>query len=82
MKKELILLLFINICSAIGYSLIAPLYSSEAIKRGIKEDICGFIISIFAFANFCATPFCPFLISKYGRKRIFYIACVMEVNII
>ena len=80
MKKEIIILFFINISSAIGYSLIAPLYSSEAIKRDIKEDLCGLIISMFAFSNFFATPFCPALIGKYGRKKILYIACIVEVK--
>ena len=80
MGKEFYLLLFINICSAIGYSLIAPLYPTEALKRGIKENICGFIISMFAISNFFTTPFCPGLISKYGRKNMFYFACVLEVK--
>ncbi len=79
MAKEFYLLFFINICSAIGYSLIAPLYPSEAILRGIKEDICGLVISMFAVSNFLTTPFCPTLVSKYGRKNMFYFACVIEV---
>jgi hypothetical protein len=79
MKTEIILLFFINICSAIGYSLIAPLYPYEALKRDIKEKVCGFIISMFAVSNFFATPFCPALISKYGRKQIFYFAVIVEV---
>ena len=79
MKKEILVLFFINICSAIGYSLIAPLYPSEAIKRDIKERLCGVIISMFALSNFFATPFCPALIGRYGRKKIFYFACRLEV---
>lgn len=81
MKTEIILLFFINICSAIGYSLVAPLYPYEARKRDIKEELCGFIISVFAISNFFATPFCPALINKYGRKNTFYYACIIEVTI-
>lgn len=78
MTRELYFLFFINICSAVGYSLIAPLYSTEANKRDIKENICGLIISMFAISNFLATPFIPSLIAKYGRKKIFYVACILE----
>jgi MFS family permease len=80
MTREIYFLFFINICSAIGYSLIAPLYSFEASKRDIKENMCGIIISIFAISNFFSTPFIPSLISKYGRKKIFYAACILEAG--
>jgi predicted MFS family arabinose efflux permease len=79
MKTEIILLFFINVCSAIGYSLIAPLYPYEAKKRDIQENICGIVISMFAVSNFFATPFCPTIISKFGRKKTFYYACILEV---
>jgi predicted MFS family arabinose efflux permease len=79
MKREIILLFSVNIMSAIGYSLIAPLYPSIAKERGIGEHLCGLIISMFALSNFFATPFCPMLISKYGRKNIFYFALSLEV---
>lgn len=80
MKTEILLLFFINILSAIGYSLIAPLFPFEAATRGIKENMCGIVISIFAVSNFLATPFGPSLISKYGRKNIFYFATALEVK--
>lgn len=80
MSKEIFLLFFINVCSAIGYSLIAPLYPLEAKEKGIQENLCGIVISMFAVSNFFATPFTPALIGKYGRKEMFYTACILEVN--
>jgi DHA1 family multidrug resistance protein-like MFS transporter len=78
MKKELIALFFINILSAIGYSLIAPLFPPLARERDLKEYTVGFIISLYAISNFLVTPFAPQIISKYGRKKVFYIATIME----
>jgi MFS family permease len=78
MSNQIFLLIFINMCSAIGYSLLAPLYSSEAKKRDILEDTCGLVIAIYAAANFISTTFVPSLVSVFGRKNIFYIACIIE----
>ncbi len=82
MLRKIVFLIFINICSAIGYSLIAPLYSVEAEKRSMGKDVCGIVIGFYALANFLTTPFIPNLINIFGRKSIFYIACILEVNII
>ncbi len=80
MTKEIILLFIINSLSAIGYSLIAPLYPSIAKERGLKEHIIGLSMSLFAISNFIATPSCPKFIGKYGKKRMFYIAMSIEVQ--
>lgn len=80
MIKEIILLFIINTLSAIGYSLIAPLYPTLAEERKVNESICGIVISMFAVSNFFATPFCPSLIIKYGRKNMFYFAMCVEVK--
>ena len=81
MKKEIIALFFINTLSAIGYSLIAPLYPPLARERGLKDYTVGFIISLFAITNFIVTPFSPHIISKYGRKNCFYFAMGIEVTL-
>ncbi len=82
MLRNIVFLIFINICSAIGYSLIAPLYSLEAEKRSMGKDICGIVIGFYAFSNFITTPFIPNLVNIFGRRSIFYIACILEVNLI
>jgi MFS family permease len=80
MKEEFFILFSINFLSALGYSLIAPLYPSLAKERNIGENICGITISMYAISSFIITPLYPFLILKYGRKRIFYIAIILEVK--
>jgi predicted MFS family arabinose efflux permease len=79
MKSDFILLLILNCFAAIGYSLIAPLYPKMAKEKGIGENICGIAISIYAISNFCITPFCPKIIQIFGRKRLLYLALLIEV---
>jgi DHA1 family multidrug resistance protein-like MFS transporter len=79
MKRDISFLFLINIFSGIGYSLIAPLYPPMALKKGIGEDSCGFVIALFAISNFLFTPLCPLVISYFGRKKIFMIAMLLEV---
>lgn len=79
MKKEIILLFTINILSAIGYSLIAPLYPSIAIKKGLSEYAIGIIFSCFSISNIIFIPLSPKFIKHYGRRQLLYIALITEV---
>lgn len=80
MKKEIILLFLVNIGSAIGYSLIAPLFPLIALKRGLSESLIGLIIAAFAISNALTTPFGQNIFQKYGKKRMFFIGLFLEVN--
>ena len=80
MNNQVLLLVFINMFSAMGYSLIAPLYPSLSTERHINETLTGWIISIFALSNFIVTPFTPNLCQKYGRKKIFYFSTLTEAS--
>ena len=79
MIKAIFLLFVINTLTAMGYSLIAPFYPTLALQRNVSESVCGVVFAMFAVSNFFATPFCPSLISKYGRKNMFYFAMSLEV---
>lgn len=70
----------INVLSAIGYSLIAPLFPSVAIQKGITENIIGFIFSCFAISNVITIPMTPNLIIMYGRMKLMYFSLIIEVN--
>lgn len=78
MNKQVLCLFCINLFSAMGYSLIAPLYPTLGKERQINDNILGWIISIFALFNFAITPFTPLLSNKYGRKHIFFCATTLE----
>ena len=78
MNKNILLLFFINLFSAMGYSLISPLFPSIGEKHNINEAIIGWIISTYALFNFSITPFVPILVIKFGRKNIFIISVFLE----
>jgi hypothetical protein len=59
MLNQITLLLAINNLSAIGYSLIAPLYPPLAVERGIEEYVVGIIFATFAISNVFTIPFAP-----------------------
>ena len=79
MFSQILLLFMINMLSSIGYSLLAPLYPIVAQKIEIPEYIIGLIFSCFAVANVITIPLCPRLVKFYGRKRMFYLAMILEV---
>ena len=79
MFSQILLLFMINVLSAIGYSLLAPLYPTVAKSKGVEEYLIGLIFSFFAFSNIIAIPLTPKLISKFGRRKLFYIAMIIEV---
>jgi len=81
MRKEIILLFLVNIGSAVGYSLIAPLFPSIAIERGLNESIIGVIIASFAISNSLITPFSQKIFMKFGKKKIFFLGLFVEVLI-
>ena len=79
MFYQISLLFFIDILSSIGYSLLAPLYPSQALEKGVSELTIGIIFSSFAISNVITIPFTSKLINIFGRKRIFYAAMIIEV---
>jgi len=79
MKNEIILLFMINVLSAVGYSLIAPLFPSIAINKGVSEFTIGLTFSCFAISNVITIPLTPQLIKKYGRINLMYFSLFLEV---
>ena len=82
MRKGQYVLFFMNMFSGMAYSIIAPLFPVIAEKHGISEEILGYLISICALSSFCAAPFVPMLIKKYGRIDILYISTFGEATCI
>jgi MFS family permease len=79
MNKEIFLLFTVNILSGIGYSLVAPLFPSIALKRGLSQFTIGFIISLYAITNLIVTPFNYKFFKYFGKKNVFLIAIALEV---
>lgn len=79
MFSQILLLFTINMLSSIGYSLLAPLYPIVAQNLDIPDHIVGVIFSCFAIANVITIPLSPKLVKFFGRKKLFYIAMILEV---
>ncbi len=79
MRKEIILLFMVNLLSAIGYSLIAPLFPSIAMQKGVSKFIIGLTFSSFAIANVITIPLTPLFIKQFGRINLMYYSLVLEV---
>jgi DHA1 family multidrug resistance protein-like MFS transporter len=80
MNYQILILFCINVLSAIGYSLLAPLYPTLAIEKGVEEYIVGIIFSFFAISNIISIPLTPKLINKFGRKNLFYMGIIIEAS--
>lgn len=78
---KVFLLFILNIISGVGYSLIAPLYPSIALERGLSEFNIGFIISVYAITNMVITPFSHLVFKKFGKKKTLLYAIIAEVII-
>ena len=82
MRKGQYVLFFMNMFSGMAYSIIAPLFPVIADKKGVSEEILGYLISICALSSFVAAPFVPMLIKKFGRIDILYITTFGEATCI
>ena len=80
MRKPQYVLFFMNIFTGMAYSIVAPLFPGIATKHGVNEDVLGLLISVGAFASFCAAPLVPKLISKFGRIDLLYFATFGEAT--
>lgn len=80
MKKEILLLFIVNIGSALGYSLIAPLFPLMAIEKGLTETMIGLIISCFAIFNTIITPFSQNIFKRYGKRNTLLIGLILQVR--
>ena len=79
MALKVLILIFEITLSAIGYSLIAPLFPQIAHEAGINDMTLGVIFSSFAVANCMIIPFSSCLIKVVGRKKLLYFALFLEV---
>jgi MFS family permease len=80
MKFEISLLFLINTGSAVGYSLVAPLFPSVALDKGISEEIIGAIMASYAIANVLITPFYRNILNFTGKKNGIFIGLFIEVK--
>ena len=71
---------FMNMFSGMGFSILAPLFPSMALKHGLSESLIGWILGIFAFSSTCISPFTPSLIKKFSRIKLLYFSTFCEAT--
>ena len=70
MKKEQIVSCYLNALSAMGYSLIAPLFPPLFRERGLSNILCSYLISIICITNIISALSCSSICQKVGQKKL------------
>lgn len=76
MKKEQIVLCYLNALGAMAYSLIAPLFPPLFKERGIENIVCSYIIAIICLTNIIAAIYCSYLCEKFGQLNLFLFSVI------
>jgi MFS family permease len=51
------------------YSVIAPFMPLEIVKKGVDENVMGWIIGVFSLALILVSPFMSYVIDRIGRRN-------------
>lgn len=78
--KNTTLFFFINMFSAMGYSLVSPLFPSLGKEDNLNEGILGLIISTYSIASTIITPFIPALSKKFSRTKLLCFSTFFEAT--
>ena len=78
MNSYIILLTILNLLSATGYSIIAPLLPIISSEHQISETISGLIFSSYSIANIIIIPFIPNIFNKIPKKLSFQLSALIE----
>ena len=78
MNSYIILLTILNLLSATGYSVIAPLLPIISSAHRISETISGLIFSSYSIANIIIIPFIPNIFNKIPKKISFQLSALIE----
>ena len=80
MKYVQVILCYLNVLSAMSFSLIAPLLHPLCKEKGISNEICSYIISSLCVTQILTALYCPNLIQKYGQKKLFLISVIGQTG--
>lgn len=80
MKREIKIFYSVAVITLVGISITNSYLAPIAIERGIDKSIVGILISMQSFMIMLTTPFYPFIMSKFNRKKIFIGSLVAHVH--
>lgn len=81
LKKQQILICFINALASMNVSLIAPLFPPICKNRNISNEICSYIIAILSFAQIIIFIYSPLILSKFKRDNLFLFSLITQTFI-
>ena len=76
MKYVQIIIFYLSILGAMGFSLIAPLFPPLCKEKGISNQICSYIISSICITQIFTSIYCPSYIQKFGTRRLYLISLI------
>jgi len=74
MKKEVFIMLLIQITEVLGFSLVLPFLPLYGQKLGASPFVIGLILTSFSFSQFIAAPIIGRLSDRYGRRPLLIIS--------
>ena len=76
MKYVQIIIFYLNLLGAMGFSLIAPLFPPLCRQKGISNQICSYIISSICISQIITTIYSVSYIQKIGKRKLFLISLI------
>ena len=76
MKYIQIIIFYLNILGAMGFSLIAPLFPPLCKLKGISNQVCSYIISSICITQIYGSIYCPSFSEKIGMKKLMLISLI------
>ena len=79
MKYAQLIIFYLNILGAMGFSLIAPLFPPLCKDKGISNQICSYIISSICITQIYGSIYSAYYIQKIGMKKLLIISLIGQI---
>jgi MFS family permease len=74
----LVALVLVNFVANTAYSSIAPFYPEEAKKKGMSEELVGFVFAGYSVSMLIMSPIAGKVMSRVGRKKVLMTGLLCE----
>ena len=78
--RDLLILLFSNIVTAMTCTLPVTLFTKMAYSKGLSELFVGMIFACYPLSNICFIPFSNNLINYFGRINLLVLVILGKVS--
>mmetsp|Transcript_22260 Transcript_22260/g.23213 ORF Transcript_22260/g.23213 Transcript_22260/m.23213 type:complete len:540 (+) Transcript_22260:3-1622(+) len=74
-----LILIYINVNTAITYTLPLPLFPTLAYNKGVNESLVGIIFAIYSITNILVIPNTNILVNYFGRKGFLILLHIAKI---